>query len=105
MSKQDFEHLIKLIEPAMKKRDTYMRSAIGTKGRLTVTLRFLATGDSFTFRCGGLLVCNAELYLVRCEADSAGIRLTHRSKRGTFEHCSKTGKHTARLTLCDANAS
>ncbi|KAG8287025.1 hypothetical protein J6590_047002 [Homalodisca vitripennis] len=57
------------------------------------------------FRCGGLLVCSAELCLVRCEADSAGIHLTHSSERGTFEHCSKTDKHTAHLTLCDANAS
>ncbi|KAG8306689.1 hypothetical protein J6590_041297 [Homalodisca vitripennis] len=47
----------------------------------------------------------AELCLVRCEADSAGIHLTHSSERGTFEHCSKTDKHTAHLTLCDANAS
>ncbi|KAG8285603.1 hypothetical protein J6590_077027 [Homalodisca vitripennis] len=46
-----------------------------------------------------------ELCLVRYEADSAGIHLTHKSERGTFEHCSKTDKHTARLTLCDANAS
>ncbi|KAG8249769.1 hypothetical protein J6590_012074 [Homalodisca vitripennis] len=60
---------------------------------------------SKSFRCGGLLVCSAELCLVRCEADSAGIHLTHSSERGTFEHCSKTDKHTARLTLCDANAS
>ncbi|KAG8328806.1 hypothetical protein J6590_101231 [Homalodisca vitripennis] len=47
----------------------------------------------------------AELCLVWCEADSAGIHLTHSSERGTFEHCSKTDKHTAHLTLCDANAS
>ncbi|KAG8263501.1 hypothetical protein J6590_032191 [Homalodisca vitripennis] len=57
-----------------------------------------------------LLAANAschlpqELCLVRCEADSAGIHLTHSSERGTFEHCSKTDKHTAHLTLCDANA-
>ncbi|XP_046403088.1 protein ANTAGONIST OF LIKE HETEROCHROMATIN PROTEIN 1-like [Ischnura elegans] len=48
MSKQDFEHLLTLIEPAVKKGDSYMRSAITTKERLALTLRFLATGDSFT---------------------------------------------------------
>ncbi|KAG8279706.1 hypothetical protein J6590_099067 [Homalodisca vitripennis] len=46
-----------------------------------------------------LMVCSAELCLVRCEADSTGIHLTHSSERDTFEHCSKTDKHTARLTF------
>ncbi|KAG8254131.1 hypothetical protein J6590_015009 [Homalodisca vitripennis] len=95
MSKHDFEHLITLIEPAVKKRDTYMRNAITTKERLAVTLRFLATGDSFTISLWRFIGLQCRMCLVWCEADSAGIHLTHNSERGTFEHCSKTDKHTA----------
>lgn len=47
MSLEDFEYLLALIEPKIRKRDTNYRSAISSKERLAVTLRFLATGDSF----------------------------------------------------------
>lgn len=48
MSAEDFEHLLNKIGPNISKRDTNMRQAIPAKDRLAVTLRFLATGDSFT---------------------------------------------------------
>lgn len=35
-------------DPIIKKQDTNMRKAIPIQDRLAVTLRFLATGDSFT---------------------------------------------------------
>lgn len=47
MSSTDFEHLLQMIEPKIKKKDTFWREAIPAKVRLAVTLRFLATGDSF----------------------------------------------------------
>lgn len=47
MSSVDFEYLLQMIEPEIKKKDTLWRKAIPAKVRLAVTLRFLATGDSF----------------------------------------------------------
>lgn len=48
MSAEDFEYLLCKIGPKIAKQDTNMRQAIPAKDRLAVTLRFLATGDSFT---------------------------------------------------------
>lgn len=47
MSSEDFENLICLIGPAIKKEDTNWRRAISITERLSITLRFLATGDSY----------------------------------------------------------
>ncbi|XP_031359284.1 protein ALP1-like [Photinus pyralis] len=47
MTATDFEELLQLIGPKIVKKDTYYREAIPAKERLSVTLRFLATGDSY----------------------------------------------------------
>eukprot|EP00102_Acyrthosiphon_pisum_P018923 XP_016656133.1 PREDICTED: uncharacterized protein LOC107882382 [Acyrthosiphon pisum] len=47
MSATDFEFLLSKIGPVIKKNDTIMREAIPVQERLAVTLRFLASGDSF----------------------------------------------------------
>jgi len=47
MSSQDFENLICLVGLAIKKKNTNWRSPISVTERLTLTLRFLATGDSY----------------------------------------------------------
>lgn len=48
MSPTDFEYLLHKIGPIIAKIDTNMRESIPIQERLAVTLRFLATGDSFT---------------------------------------------------------
>lgn len=48
MSMEDFESLESLVGPQIVKMDTFMREAITVRERLAITLRFLATGDSYT---------------------------------------------------------
>lgn len=47
MSLIDFEYLLQKIAPLITKKDTLKREAIPAKIRLAITLRFLASGDSF----------------------------------------------------------
>lgn len=48
MSAEDFEFILGKIGPKIRKEDTNMRKAIPIQERLAVTLRFLASGDTFT---------------------------------------------------------
>lgn len=47
MSSYDFEELITLIGGKVAKLNTNFRDSISVKDQLAVTLRFLATGDSY----------------------------------------------------------
>lgn len=47
MDSKDFQFLLELIGPKIKKQDTVMRAAISAEERLIATLRFLATGRSY----------------------------------------------------------
>ena len=43
-----FEELLEKVYPLLKKKDTHLRNAISPAEQLAVTLRFLATGESYT---------------------------------------------------------
>jgi len=47
MDSKDFQFLLELIGPKIRKQDTVMRAAISAEERLIATLRFLATGRSY----------------------------------------------------------
>ena len=44
MDRESFEDILTLIDPLIARQDTHMRDAITPRARLSVTLRFLATG-------------------------------------------------------------
>ncbi|XP_043279284.1 protein ANTAGONIST OF LIKE HETEROCHROMATIN PROTEIN 1 [Venturia canescens] len=48
MSNSDFNFILNSIKDKISKNDTVFRKAVSPEERLAVTLRFLATGDSFT---------------------------------------------------------
>lgn len=48
MSSEDFEFSCNEIGPRIHKMDTKLRKAVTVEERLAITLRFLATGDSYT---------------------------------------------------------
>ena len=47
MDTSKFEELLSMVASKVQKQDTVMRPAISSKTKLEVTLRYLATGDSF----------------------------------------------------------
>ncbi len=47
MSNADFNFLLNSIAPLISKNDTRLRKAISAKERFMVTLRFLASGESY----------------------------------------------------------
>ena len=48
MSGQDFEELLRRVGPLISRKDTHYRESISAGERLKITLRFLASEDSFT---------------------------------------------------------
>ncbi|CAH2088993.1 unnamed protein product [Euphydryas editha] len=57
MSLHKFNELVQIMQPYIKREDTLFRKAIGVEEKLMVTMRYLATGDSFktiaeSFRLG-----------------------------------------------------
>ena len=48
MEEERYVELLNMVAPFITRQDTVMRSAIGPEERLCATLRFLATGRSFT---------------------------------------------------------
>ena len=63
MTPSRFEHLLSLIETQITKMETKFRKPISARERLSITLRFLATGESqqslsFSYRIGRTTVSN-----------------------------------------------
>ena len=48
MNREQFEYLLHRIENTITRKDTVMRDAISARERLCITLRYLATGETFS---------------------------------------------------------
>lgn len=93
MSCADFEVILQRISPLISKKDTKWRTAVPTKIRLALTLRFLATGDSYMslqylFKISHQListivyeVCNALIRVLRDE-----VKVSTRKLHSKFNH-------------------
>lgn len=93
MSEEDFFLLLDCIKPRIERQDTSYRKAISAEERLALTLRFLATGDSFTslqylFKVSKQLiseivpeVCQA---IIECLSDYIQVSNTNIQLKKTF---------------------
>lgn len=73
MSKSDFEYILNKIGPKIKRNDTNMRNAIPVTTRLAITLRYLATGDSFKSLMYLFRVSDASISVIVPEVSAALI--------------------------------
>ncbi|XP_057206181.1 uncharacterized protein LOC130564252 [Triplophysa rosa] len=78
MSVEDFHFLLEKVAPHITKKDTHLRKAISPKDRLSVTLRFLATGEtfnslSFQYRIGSTTTLS-RIVMETCSALTSVLR-------------------------------
>jgi len=65
MDEDHFNHLVSLVSPLIKKEDTCMREAISPAERVALTLRFLATGESFHSLAFQFCISRHAIYYIR----------------------------------------
>lgn len=114
MDQGTFNNLVRLLEPTLQRQDTVMREAIPVGERLAITLRYLATGHTFssleyTFRVSRHSI--SRIVVETCEALYAALQsnylkvpsteeewnyiATRFEERWNFPHCigALDGKH------------
>jgi hypothetical protein len=77
LSSSDFELILNLIGPKIQKQNTNYRLAIPIKERLAVTLRYLASGDSFTSLMYTFKISKqsiSKIIIEVCEALTEGLK-------------------------------
>ena len=62
LSRNDFDYLLKQIGPKIQRMDTNMRLSLSAKDKLIITLRYLATGDSYKTLEYAFRVCRNFVY-------------------------------------------
>ena len=63
MTPERFDHLLSLVKEQIEKKDNRFRKSIPVVARLTITLRYLASGEtqqslSYSYRAGRSTICN-----------------------------------------------
>lgn len=116
MSPDTFQHLLTLVGPIITKKDTHLREAIGAAERLSLTIHYLAYGDSqqslsFAYRisrssvssiihetCAAIWEALKEVYLRPPQHSSAWLAISEEfNTMWNFPHCvgAIDGKHIA----------
>lgn len=75
MNKSTFDLLLGKVDHLISKQDTYCRPAISSKVRLLITLRFLASGDSYKSLMYLFKVSSSTISLIIPEVCSAIIHV------------------------------
>ena len=71
MSPETFENLLVLVGPKIAKKDTYMRDAIGASERLTLTIHYLAYGESQQTLSFAYRIARSTVSSIICETCAA----------------------------------
>jgi hypothetical protein len=74
MGKTDFHELLAKVTPHVQRQDTWMREAISAAERLSITLRYLATGDS----------CHSLEYLYRIPVSTLSTLIPETCQTSSF---------------------
>ena len=122
MSPDRFEHQLSLVAPLISKKSTKLRPPISAAERLTLTLRYLATGDSqqsqsFNFQIGRSRVSNiiretlVAIWMQLCETFVSTPKSPQEWKRiseqfsfvWNFPHCIGAGDGKHMVINCPEN--
>lgn len=89
MSVADFSYLLKAVAPSISKEDTNYRSSIPASVRLLITLRFLASGDSYRSLMYLFKVSDSTISLIVPEVCQALVRALKDEIKVSFFRSSK----------------
>ena len=78
MDEQAYTHLLTLVTPFIERSDTLMRDSISAHERLTVTLRYLATGRSLNDLKFSAIIAPNTLSLIIPETCDAIYKVLHK---------------------------
>ena len=86
MSLDDFTIILNLIRPEVSKRNTVMREAIPAEIRLAITIRYLATRDSYVSLSFLFMISKKSIMCIICES----VRAINGAIKDCMKVCSDT---------------
>uniref|UniRef100_A0A667WYG0 DDE Tnp4 domain-containing protein n=1 Tax=Myripristis murdjan TaxID=586833 RepID=A0A667WYG0_9TELE len=84
MTAEEFEFVLSKVAPLITKTHTKLRRAITAKERLALTLRFLATGESFSSLSFQFRIGESTVSMIVSQTCESHLKLTFRNYKGRF---------------------